>query len=133
MSSSNKNSYNRRGSTDLNRRGSMDNKHTTTTSNRQQQLPSRNSCRDSMRSSISNSSNEPLIDGALAIMRSPQPAGSPNKPRVTRRRGSLITARQANELLLDTSDCLSEMMQKRRQTGSTLDGDCDSGDSDIEL
>ncbi|CAJ1961545.1 unnamed protein product [Cylindrotheca closterium] len=131
MSSTNKNSYNRRGSMDFNRRGSMDNKYTTTTSNKQQQLPSRNSCRDSMRSSISNSSNEPLSDGALAIMRSPQP-DSPNKPRVMRRRGSLITGRQANELLLDTSDCLSEMMQKRKQTGTTFNDDCDSGDSDIE-
>ncbi|CAJ1961547.1 unnamed protein product [Cylindrotheca closterium] len=117
-----------------NRRGSMDNKYTTTTSNKQQLPTRRNNCRDQMRGSISNtanSSNVSVIARALAIIHSPQ-ADSPNKPRVTRRRGSLITGRQANELLLDTSDCLSEMMQKRKQTGTTFNDDCDSGDSDIE-
>ena len=112
----------------FNRRGSMENKFVTSN---KQQLPARNNSRDPMRSSISkianNSSNESLIDGALAVMNSPQPN---SKPRVMRRRGSLLTARKANELLLDSSDLLSEMMRKGKSTA--FDNNCDYDDSDLE-
>ena len=51
------------------------------------------------------------------------------KPRVMPRRGSLLTSRQANEILLDRVDCLSEKFQSQN---FSLYDDSDDCASDIE-
>lgn len=45
------------------------------------------------------------------------------------KRDSLLTERQASELLLDSIDCLTEKMQRN---SISLQGDCDDYDGDLE-
>lgn len=63
-----------------------------------------------------------LIDEALAIINSP--GSTTSSKSLMRRKGSKLSARRANELLLDNSDCLSSLVQSGDDVD--LDSDCES-------